>query len=627
MEITRKLIKVSNAPGIGRGSSKKGKSKKASQNKPPRKKNSDDTARRGVIGLIVPPLRAMGLKLQDVSRQIGMHEWAVAAAAVTGFGFWLGLSIPDENDYLGRAQHERSLGHWDEAMRWYTLALRANLVSAEAHCGLGAVFARRPDDRQQAISEYLAALAVDASNTEALNGLGHLYRVLGQYHMAESYYLSALDIDNRNTEALMGLGAVALTQENWIAAQKWFSEALKIDAANATALEGLNRAILGVADTAPQRVFDVRPELSNLRVMLPRADGGVLVDAETETVQYYGTAALRFIARHSDIAYKGETQVIVPEGSRVTLRVAGQVYALAQPGIVLIKPRTVARLSTAGTVLAVTTRRQPSWFKLYEGPPNRSGVVFEAGGVTVLAHAGKRHSNDSSQPTEFITDWQTVGSPIVGVSRVFVAGGPGLADFAGSVQPEEPLRRPGMLEQLQSVTETYTVVQEQGRAALLLVLNGIPYLLVLRAGDMAILHPGVIHQMLLIEKRYGHVSLHVPRPAFRYGDQFRRTYDAPSIGLDMGAIRQAAQAVFARKDRVGILSLASSEAFHATSRWPWILAALAFSASALFWTLYHPEASPRLWLFAPLTGAAVIGGVLVNSKRDVARARLAATSA
>ncbi|MBI2105194.1 MAG: PIG-L family deacetylase, partial [Candidatus Omnitrophica bacterium] len=168
---------------------------------------------------------------------------------------------------------------------------------------------------------------------------------------------------------------------------------------------------------------------------------------------------------------------------------------------------------------------------------NRTGIVWEREGVVVFSHAQKRDLWHPDASTEWITDSMSdggaQGAPLAGVSR-FAWPQEGQGAAFTTIRPAETLHHHPVRDGGRQQTELYLVMQ--GRAGLLVIQEGTAFLHVMRAGDMALLHPGVSHQILVVDGPYEHLVAQVPS-TFQYGFWFKENGPTDTAAF-LGAARR-----------------------------------------------------------------------------------------
>jgi mannose-6-phosphate isomerase-like protein (cupin superfamily) len=98
------------------------------------------------------------------------------------------------------------------------------------------------------------------------------------------------------------------------------------------------------------------------------------------------------------------------------------------------------------------------------------------------------------------------------------------------LRPAESLHVHPQLEIDQRLTEIYYIAQ--GTAALLFVERGVPHVLFLQAGDMAVVESSTIHEVLVVGSgAYEHVAVQVPS-TFHYGFRFRHSIERERFAFD-----------------------------------------------------------------------------------------------
>ncbi|MCM8792430.1 MAG: M28 family peptidase [Candidatus Omnitrophica bacterium] len=294
-----------------------------------------------------------------------------------------------------------------------------------------------------------------------------------------------------------------------------------------------------------------------------------LVDRDSGTTLYYGLAAIRFLRkiRHDRWRFPLETQIIIPEGAKVTVTIEGSSFTLDGPGGIYINPQEYAQVDIIqGNILIVTVSHRPDWYEEYNPEHhlfnrfgyNNSGVVWVKGGVVVYSLRSKRNLWNG-EPTEWITDSMSFGGlnrppPFVGVSYVasplFYLQGTEGADFSLTVRFPEVLHRHLSFEGekgTQYLIEVY--INLEGRIGLLVFFEeDRPYLYVLNPGDMLAVPPGVIHEILVSGLPYKHLVVQIPS-TFHYGVLFKETLSFSRFSLDREALIKRAIDILKRGKR------------------------------------------------------------------------------
>ena len=263
-------------------------------------------------------------------------------------------------------------------------------------------------------------------------------------------------------------------------------------------------------------------------------DGGYCADTETNTVIYRGNDARQFLARTH--VFEQETQIFVPAGSVVRVTVDGEDFVAAEASGVIINAKTHAMVTIEqGTVLVVTTQHKPDWYEYYsERSPahgglfkelglNYSGLIWEKSGVLIYARTGRKNLWSPQEDLEAIVDSVTYGGkehpPLIGgihfqteeTVREDI-------DFIKS-RPRESLHHHPSRGKEGKVVEVYYICN--GEAGMLFIKKGIPHMVFLRAGDMAIVEPGTTHAIFVVGRQYyEHLALQIPS-TFQYGFMFK----------------------------------------------------------------------------------------------------------
>ncbi len=101
---------------------------------------------------------------------------------------------------------------------------------------------------------------------------------------------------------------------------------------------------------------------TGIEEMPPCSDGGFLVDEETGARAYLGDNAKSFLERTT--VFKGETEVVIPDGSEIDLRVSKQGFTLAEAGAVLLSPGAETQIKVKGrNPLVLSIDKPPSWYQ------------------------------------------------------------------------------------------------------------------------------------------------------------------------------------------------------------------------------------------------------------------------
>lgn len=310
------------------------------------------------------------------------------------------------------------------------------------------------------------------------------------------------------------------------------------------------------------QTFLVDGKQGSFRVLVPRSDGGYEVEKESGTIVYYGESAKKFLCRQ--VIFHCETQIIVFEGTTVKVTVSGESFMLDENGAILIKPGSHLKVNLRGKVVVITTNCIPKGYKLYcsnnefvslydRKGCNKTGLVWERDGVMIFSMQLKKNFWDPSQPTEWITDSMSLGTPIVGVSMVNSSDKNGIVDFPYLIRPAEALHLHPVRHDIEQ-TEVY--IEIQGRMGIFVILNDKPHLCILNQGDMVIIRPETIHQVLVAKCPYTHVVLQIPS-TFHYGLEFKQQVDVQQFrGLvEWSQFIQDARLLFDRTEMSGIFTL------------------------------------------------------------------------
>src|SRR5690606_22660549 len=105
--------------------------------------------------------------------------------------------------------------------------------------------------------------------------------------------------------------------------------------------------------------------MHRIRTLEPRADGGYLVERETGTVAYRGASTAQFLGHPR--GFDQETEIVVPEGCRATVKVGTELCAFEEPGVLLLAPGTEATVQVLdGEPLILTSERPPAWYRKHK---------------------------------------------------------------------------------------------------------------------------------------------------------------------------------------------------------------------------------------------------------------------
>ncbi|MBN1493427.1 MAG: DUF1868 domain-containing protein [Candidatus Omnitrophica bacterium] len=278
----------------------------------------------------------------------------------------------------------------------------------------------------------------------------------------------------------------------------------------------------------------------------------VLVDPITRTIIYRGAAAVNFL--NATNYFANETQIIVFSNSIVEVDVGNEQYNVRKPSSVFINANTAAHARIRqGDAIVITTEKAPEWYDFY-GPEsktyrklfkdlrgyNKTGLVWERKGVLVYEKERRRSLWAPDEPLASPADSVTYGGknqkPPIACGIFFNAD-----DYSKKkhmpfkeIRPAESLHRHPRGAGSESQTEIYFIAK--GTAGLLFIERGIPQLLFLRAGDMAIVAPDTMHEILFVGSgRYEHVAVQVPS-TYQYGYKFRENISdviRTSFGLNV----------------------------------------------------------------------------------------------
>lgn len=117
----------------------------------------------------------------------------------------------------------------EDALSNYNEALRTNPKSDIAYNGIGDVYKSIKKDMDEAVKNYLKALAINPKNKKSNYLIGWCYNDKGKYNDAVPYLKKALEIDKDYVSAITELGYCDYALENYDDALKLFNRAMVIN--------------------------------------------------------------------------------------------------------------------------------------------------------------------------------------------------------------------------------------------------------------------------------------------------------------------------------------------------------------------------------------------------------------
>ncbi len=171
------------------------------------------------------------------------------------------------------------------------------------------------------------------------------------------------------------------------------------------------------------------------------------------------------------------------------------------------------------------------WKKTTKSGYDNTGLIWDKGKVVAYVL-----SNKINIWNEQNTEWVVNSTAYAGENAPFVVG---VSNVKAKKEYKEPvafkeLRQGEVLHRHpvrddRKQTEGYLVTD--GEAALLTIREGKPHISILKAGDMAVIEPGVAHCVLAVNGPYEHLVFQVPS-SFQYGFLFKDTKNYSDYSLN-----------------------------------------------------------------------------------------------
>ncbi len=185
--------------------------------------DSAEKAYRQALGY-APDDPSLHLKLADTYEQLGRHTLALmeydAVTNATSQAEYLRASS------LGRSGSLAGLRRFQEAEAIMRDMLAKNAKDADAHSGLAQVF-EAADKRDEAITEYRAALAISPENPITWGNLGWTQYGAGKYDEAVTSSRKALGLDPKLVYVHFNLGLIYAVQNKWMEARMEYEAGLR----------------------------------------------------------------------------------------------------------------------------------------------------------------------------------------------------------------------------------------------------------------------------------------------------------------------------------------------------------------------------------------------------------------
>ena len=182
-----------------------------------------------IVGLALAILSVMPLK----SFSNGLNEASAATKAATE-GAIVSYCQNNTNPDSPLAWYEKACiaifnKQYDEAIKYFNIALELDPNYAEAYCGLGFIYAEGKQDYEEAVKYYSKAIELDPNHALAYYGLGDVYKDgKKDYEKAIKYYKIAIESMVDYEHAYRKLGIVYAELKDTKKAIECLNEALRI---------------------------------------------------------------------------------------------------------------------------------------------------------------------------------------------------------------------------------------------------------------------------------------------------------------------------------------------------------------------------------------------------------------
>jgi tetratricopeptide (TPR) repeat protein len=168
------------------------------------------------------------------------------------------------DELLSRGYQYLFNGNYQLAQLHFVSALQKDPNLADAYAGLGETFLARSENRQ-ASAAFSAALEKDHDNRRSLFGLGRLYRLSGQYDLAEEYLKRAGKLLENDPPLMTELAMTYDATNRLKEAETLYLKVVSADQNNASAYNnlGFNYFLQGEyprAIEAYDRSLEIRPD-------------------------------------------------------------------------------------------------------------------------------------------------------------------------------------------------------------------------------------------------------------------------------------------------------------------------------------------------------------------------------
>ena len=122
-------------------------------------------------------------------------------------------------DFFNIAEQFTQNNRYNDAIKYYTMAIEADTTFASAYYNLGVIYSNI-NQTDAAISHFEKVVELEPQSAYAYNNLGVLYFSKGLIEEAESHFKTAISLDTNYTEAIQNLENVHLKQGKFSVCQR-----------------------------------------------------------------------------------------------------------------------------------------------------------------------------------------------------------------------------------------------------------------------------------------------------------------------------------------------------------------------------------------------------------------------
>ena len=119
-------------------------------------------------------------------------------------------------------------GRYDEAMEFYSEALREDPGSADVRTELALLYIKK-GDLHKAEGLLKEAIAINGKSRSALILLASLYSATNELNKAKPLYEKCIEMDDEDTEAYLYLSSIYITEKKYTEAMKIYEKILSYD--------------------------------------------------------------------------------------------------------------------------------------------------------------------------------------------------------------------------------------------------------------------------------------------------------------------------------------------------------------------------------------------------------------